>query len=510
MNRQHDPTQRPALSALQAGFVPVGSAAHRQVPLFIIQDRDGVEAVFALVAEKLDGDFPIYGLSVHAIEPPLPRTVERLAARLAATIREVQPVGPYRLVGWSQGALVAYEVAAQLVGQDETVEFIGLVGERVQCDRRAHAPAPIASLQVHLFVQPSADGDACAGDAGTVPWRSLLPAEQITEVKVPQAERGIATPARSLGRALSRAIAGAAGRPAQGPEAQYRPQITIQSGSPRTAPLFCIPGAGDSVTGFTGLATALGAQWPVHGLQPRGVEGVLAPHATVQAAAASYLRAIGQMQPCGPVHLMGHSFGGWIAFEIALRLRAADRDVGSLTLVDSEVPEAGGLPGREHSAIDVMATFIESLELASEKPLGVTREALERSDPSQWLPMVHAGAVRIGLMPARSRPEMLQGCLRTFGTALRTAYRPHAEYTGPVRLVLIPDARLDAAGNQQQYRRMEEGWRRHAPRLGCWTGPGNHMTILKPPHVAHLARWWLSGLEGGPSTATLDCTVPAV
>lgn len=519
MNRQHDPSQLPALTGLQAGYVPVRQGA-RQTPLFVIQDQESVEAVFALVAERLDGDIPIYGLSVQAIEPPRPRTVEGIAARLVDTIRGVQPTGPYRLAGWSQGALVAYEVATQLVGQDQTVEFVGLVGEHVRCDLRAHAPVAAASLPVHLFVvdpvqkpqapdtpEPvatqTAPQSAVAEPAEAVhSWRKLLPAAQVKEVKVPRAERGIHTPSRALGRALGEAIAESAGRPAQQSEAQYRPQLTIQSGSRGAAPLFCVPGAGDSVTGFTGLASALGPHWPVHGLQPRGVEGLMVPHATVQAAADSYLRAIELLQPTGPVHLVGHSFGGWIAFEIATRLRAANRQVASLTLIDSEAPEQGDVLGREHDALDVMATFVESLELASEKPLGVGRDALCMADPAQWLAMAHAGAVRTGIMPARSRPESLRGCLRTFGTALRTSYRPRADYTGPVRLVLIPDLRLDAAANQRQYQRMEEGWRRHAPQLSCWMGPGNHMTILKPPHVDQLARWWLAGLHAGLSSTT--------
>jgi arthrofactin-type cyclic lipopeptide synthetase C len=38
----------------------------------------------------------------------------------------VQPEGPYRLAGWSFGGVVAYEVATQLIGQDQVVEFVGL------------------------------------------------------------------------------------------------------------------------------------------------------------------------------------------------------------------------------------------------------------------------------------------------------------------------------------------------------------------------------------------------
>jgi thioesterase domain-containing protein len=36
-------------------------------------------------------------------------------------------VGPYRLAGWSFGGILAWEMAAQLVGQDQAVEFLGLI-----------------------------------------------------------------------------------------------------------------------------------------------------------------------------------------------------------------------------------------------------------------------------------------------------------------------------------------------------------------------------------------------
>jgi len=39
----------------------------------------------------------------------------------------VQPAGPYRVAGWSFGGVLAYEVAAQLVAQGETVEFVGML-----------------------------------------------------------------------------------------------------------------------------------------------------------------------------------------------------------------------------------------------------------------------------------------------------------------------------------------------------------------------------------------------
>lgn len=42
-------------------------------------------------------------------------------------IRGLQPVGPYRLLGWSFGGCLAYEAARQLTEAGEQVDFLGLI-----------------------------------------------------------------------------------------------------------------------------------------------------------------------------------------------------------------------------------------------------------------------------------------------------------------------------------------------------------------------------------------------
>jgi len=48
-----------------------------------------------------------------------------------------------------------------------------------------------------------------------------------------------------------------------------------------------------------------------------------------------YLRAIKAQQPNGPYYLCGYSFGGFVAFEIARRLRESGDEVGLVGLFDT-------------------------------------------------------------------------------------------------------------------------------------------------------------------------------
>ena len=297
-----------------------------------------------------------------------------------------------------------------------------------------------------------------------------------------------------LGKALSKSIAQATSKQFNCPEVNYRPHFMIQSGNDSNIPIFCVPGAGDNVVEFLDFADALGPAWPLHGLQPRGSDGILAPYSTVEAAAAKYIQEILEIRPDGQVHLLGHSFGGWVALEMAYQLRAQNLPVASLTMIDCEVPHDQNTPDHEYTSLEVLQKLIRILELNAEKSLGIDSSEFESSDGKRQLELLHQGMVRTGLVGRNSKTETLRGVIRTFGASLRTVYRPFKLYTDPVRLVLVSDAQTNEQANQRQHQNILNGWRRLVPNLTYWHGPGNHMTVLKKPQVNSLADWWIAGL----------------
>jgi thioesterase domain-containing protein len=62
-------------------------------------------------------------------------------------------------------------------------------------------------------------------------------------------------------------------------------------------------------------------------------------------------------------------------------------------------------------------------------------------------------------------------------------------YQGPVRLVLAPDPKKDRQTNETSFESRVAAWRRWAPDMAVWRSPGNHMTLLRPPHVVPLSDW---------------------
>ena len=81
----------------------------------------------------MDSDQPFYGLQAPGLddnETPLDQ-IEKLAALYLKEIRTVQPVGPYKLGGYSFGSWIAFQMAQDLIQQDEQVDLLVIIGTGV-------------------------------------------------------------------------------------------------------------------------------------------------------------------------------------------------------------------------------------------------------------------------------------------------------------------------------------------------------------------------------------------
>ncbi|WP_122386926.1 non-ribosomal peptide synthetase [Pseudomonas syringae group genomosp. 7] len=361
----------------------------------------------------------------------------------------------------------------------------------------AHYQLEPLDLPIHLFCAEQRPM-APPGTTATLGWGELLAKGQLQCVGVPGDHMTMmqAPHVQTLGLSISAALHEVTDTPPSAPA--YQSLLAIQSGREGHAPLFCVPGAGDSVTSFIGLAEALGPDWPIHGLQPRGLDGRSAPHSRVDAAAQSHVEAIEAMYPHGPLHLVGHSFGGWAAHAMAVKLQARGREVVSLTLIDSEAPGGDGLDSKPYTATAALERLIEALQLSSGRSLEIDPQMFADSDGDTQLHLLQQAMVRVGLLPSRLAAQALQGIVRTFASAVRTVYRPvPGGYSGRTSLVLVDDPQLDALDNQLEQASSAAGWQHLLPQLELWQGPGNHFSVLKAPDVYSLAAWWYDGLAVG-------------
>jgi thioesterase domain-containing protein len=272
-------------------------------------------------------------------------------------------------------------------------------------------------------------------------------------------------------------------------EAAYSPVVTIQSGEPGMTPVFCVPGAGANVTCFLPMVQSMEEQVPVYGLQPRGTDGVMVPHFTVLAAAKSYIEAIRHISPNGPYRLVGHSFGGWVVFEMALQLKAAGEVVDTVVMLDTSAPSVLGIRQRHYGRIDAIMELIGILEEASEQSLGLTAIELESLSEDEQLTLLLQRMVGVGLMHRSSKPQTIRGMLRVFAANINTAYIPAIPFSGKVLLVQAKD-KTERNSSRKMLDSAEAivAWQLHASHLTVLDVSSNHMKLLESPHIDLLAQ----------------------
>jgi amino acid adenylation domain-containing protein len=97
--------------------------------LFVVPGADGNALAYADFARFLGSEQPVHLLQPAGLDgdrKPLER-VEAIAEHFIAEIRKVQPRGPYRLVGFCVGGIVAFEIAQQLIASGEEPPLLALV-----------------------------------------------------------------------------------------------------------------------------------------------------------------------------------------------------------------------------------------------------------------------------------------------------------------------------------------------------------------------------------------------
>ncbi|WP_432253562.1 amino acid adenylation domain-containing protein [Streptomyces sp. HNM1019] len=112
-------------------------------PLFAIHPAGGLSWAYAGLAARLGPDQPVHGIQARGLagSAPLPRTLWEQARDYADRIREVRPHGPYRLLGWSVGGILAHTVAVLLQEAGERVDLLALL-DAFPAEQWRERPAP--------------------------------------------------------------------------------------------------------------------------------------------------------------------------------------------------------------------------------------------------------------------------------------------------------------------------------------------------------------------------------
>jgi nonribosomal peptide synthetase DhbF len=98
-------------------------------PLFCVHPGGGLSWCYAGLTRHLGPDVPLFGIQARGLLQPddMPATVTAMAGEYVRAIEAVWPAGPYRLLGWSFGGIVAHEVARLLQQAGSQVDLIAMM-----------------------------------------------------------------------------------------------------------------------------------------------------------------------------------------------------------------------------------------------------------------------------------------------------------------------------------------------------------------------------------------------
>ena len=146
-------------------------------------------------------------------------------------------------------------------------------------------------------------------------------------------ELGYNAPLASLyGASTPRMLAGVLSRGSRDSDWQALVPINASGNRP---PLFLVHAAEGNILLYRSLATHLGADQPVFGLQSAGLDGISPVDAKFERVARRYLDEIRKIQPHGPYMLGGYCLGGTLALEMAQQLIQAGETVGLVALIET-------------------------------------------------------------------------------------------------------------------------------------------------------------------------------
>lgn len=276
--------------------------------------------------------------------------------------------------------------------------------------------------------------------------------------------------------------------PAATPEELAETTVAIQPKGDQP-PLFAVHGGDGGILFYGNLAERLGEERPFYAFEAPALTATSPiPEETVEETAAHYLAELKKVQPSGPYHLCGYSFGGVVAYEMARQLAADGERIEFLGLVDTENPAA---QTRKLSLGERLAVNWNKRSLADKGVLEKVGKIGMRigSGLAYRIYFEAEDAVARTMPQAKGAGWLRQVQLRKAHEKAMEAYLP-GPYAG--RLTLF---RAMIGGDKFAIGE-DYGWDELVDELDIVDIPGNHISVFHKENIDAIAEAFRQALEG--------------
>lgn len=251
------------------------------------------------------------------------------------------------------------------------------------------------------------------------------------------------------------------------------------------APLFIIHGAGGNILRFYPLASLIQTDHPIYGVQAQSLLAHQPALLRLEDMAAFYLTEIRKIQPTGPYYLLGYSFGGTVAYEMAQQLRAVGEKIELLGMLDARQRAfMTGILRNDPMRVRFgrrFTRFVGNIDLLSLKGKFAY---LGGKFLTRTLRSFYKGAAALGL---RSVPSFMKSTDDiSYVTAMNYKPQPYPGRVTMFRATEQPDLRLPE----------DLGWKPLIQGgMEIYQLPGDHDLIFREPNIRVLAKQLRSCLE---------------
>jgi amino acid adenylation domain-containing protein len=247
-------------------------------------------------------------------------------------------------------------------------------------------------------------------------------------------------------------------------------------------PIFGIPGAGGNVLSLQPLSRMLGDKQPFYGVQAVGLDGIAPPLHSVEQTAKTNIAVLKTVQPHGPYTLVGHSYGGVVAFEMARILLEQGEQISSLILLDSMAPSVMLRETSNHEAADLFEACTTVANLYGAAPaLDLKRlEQSSREGNVQYVvDLLNDCGVEINDVQFAAFYRVYQANLHCYRT-----YQPSPlSHEIDVALYRAMQGHEDGQMAPRDY-----GWNQLAAGpVRIYDVEANHFSMLQEPHIQKIA-----------------------
>ncbi|CAM4008173.1 non-ribosomal peptide synthetase [Nocardiopsis rhodophaea] len=268
----------------------------------------------------------------------------------------------------------------------------------------------------------------------------------------------------------------------------FDPLVPIRRGG-SCPPMFYVHPMGGNVLCYVPFAKHLPNDQPFYALQAYGADAGTEPVRGMEEIARRYIEAMRRVQPEGPYHIGGWSFGGFVAFEMARQLRAAGQEVGSLVVLDTTALNPERREWTDDEAL--IAWFFWELlwlERGGESPEAVIPAELATLD--EKFEFITQLAIDEGVLPPGSTDAIVRRLFRLYEANWRSAFDYWPEVVDQDMVLVhakqpLPDvlkSMHSAIGSM--HADPANGWReRTSGRLSVVEVDGDHLTIMEEPYV---------------------------